>query len=105
MEFAERINDVGVIPLIRPRRYVLDPLNWRHCAAPIKTRPSYGVKAVSYRQDSRAEWNHVALKTSGIPGAVPSFVVMSYERRNIGERRVLGDHVCPNIWVASHDLP
>src|SRR5690242_17237544 len=105
VELSKCIDDVGVVPLTGTPTDVFNPLDRGHQGPSVKTSAGDRVVRVSYRENARAEGNDVPLETRRISGPVPSFVMVSHDRGDFGERGMLGDHVGADVRMASHDLP
>src|SRR5712691_5883101 len=105
MEFTQRINYVGVVPLIRTPTDVLHTFDGCHRGSSIKSSASDRVERISDRQDPRAKRNDVPFHSSGVPASVPSFVVVTNKWRDLGKGGVLGDHVGAYVGMATHDFP
>src|SRR6266568_5170381 len=105
MEFAQRINDVGVVPLIRTATDVLDPLDGCHRRSSIKASACDRVERIGHRQDPRAKRNYVSFHPSGVPASVPSLVVVANQWRDLGKGGVSSDHVANYVGMATHDFP
>src|SRR6266851_4625788 len=105
MEFAQRINDVGVVPLIRTSTDVLHTLDGCHRRSSIKASTGDRVERIGHRQDPRPKRNCVSLHPSGVPASVPPLVVVTNQWRDLGKGGVLSDHVGTYVGMPTHDFP
>src|SRR5258708_7873820 len=105
VQFPERVDDVGVVPMVCPPADVFHALDWSHQRRSVETSAGDSVVRVRDRQDSCAKRSNVALETGRIARPVPALMVVADDRRHLRERRVLSNHVRPDVGMASHDLP
>src|SRR6266849_5277538 len=105
MQLTKRIDDIGVVPLIRTPADVLHTLDGCHRRSSIKSSTGDRVERIGYRQDPRAKRNDVSFHSSGVPASVPSLVVVPNQWRDFGKGGVLSDHVGPYVGMATHDFP
>src|SRR5713226_7722976 len=78
MKLAERVDHVGVVPVVGSSADVLDSFDRRHQRLSIKARARDGVKRVCYCQDPGSKWDHIAFETSWITRTVPPFMMVTY---------------------------
>src|ERR1700687_1229009 len=105
MEDAECIHHVGVVPVIGPPTDVFYPFDWSHQRRSIQTRASDGVVRVGNSQNPSAKGDDIPLKACRVASTIPALMVVPDDGGYRRERRVLRDHVRPNIRVAAHYLP
>src|SRR5437879_10946928 len=105
MNLTEGVNYVGVIPSVRPATDVVNAFQRSHQRLPIQARTCNSVEGIRYCKNARSKWNYITYQASWISRAVPPFVMVPHERCYFSKRRVLSDHVRPNIRVPAHDFP
>jgi hypothetical protein len=105
VKFTECVDYVGVVPSVRSTTNIVDTFEGAHQRLPIQARSRNSVEGIGYGENASSKWDYIAPQACWIARTIPPLMMVSYERCYLSKRRVLSDHVCPDVGVAAHDFP